>query len=392
MPAKTSDFIFSQQKPITHTYDQNIKIRIVTTKPLFQSFYKLVYSIYENNKYWVPPLWKETEKFFRRSNPYWTHATAQLYIAYQNTKPVGRIAALIDHNLPKEEKKSIGYFGFFESINNQQIAQHLLEAAQTWLKKKQISIMRGPINGRIDLGSGFVTKGYTTIPYLMGTYNPEYYIAFMEQFNLQKSRDLISYHIDLKKPILPIMKKTAEMTEKTGVHIRPFNRLHFKKEITLWYNLLLEMFSDHYGYTPSSHEEMENTFGIKELPFIMNPRLFLFAELNGETIGFRFSLPDYNPILQNLNGKIGVSGFFKFISQISRIDRGRFIIMGIKKEHRGKGIGTAMNYYTLLEMKRKGYKTAEYGWIDETNLGSRKAGEKMGGTVYKTYRVYEKNI
>ena len=137
---------------------------------------------------------------------------------------------------------------------------------------------------------------------------------------------------------------------------------------------------------------MEKTFGIKELRFVMNPRLFLFAELNGEAIGFRFSLPDFNPLLRTLKGKIGIRGVFHFISHLHCLERGRFIVMGIKKNHRGRGIGTTMNYYTLLEMKRKGYTTAEYGWIDETNTGSRKAGEKMGGTIYKIYRVFEKNI
>lgn len=66
--------------------------------------------------------------------------------------------------------------------------------------------------------------------------------------------------------------------------------------------------------------------------------------------------------------------------------------MGIKKKYRGQGIGTCMNYHTLSEMKRRGYICAEYGWIDEGNVASRKAGEKIGGILYKTYRVYEKQI
>jgi hypothetical protein len=392
MTNSTSAYIFDQQELEQKTFNDDIIIQNVISKSLLHTFYTIAFTIYKNNKYWVPPIWKEIQNFFKKNNPFWKHAEAQLYIATKNKSPVGRIATIIDHNLPTENNKRIGYFGFFESINDPQIAQHLLETAQNRLKTKKIDIMRGPINGRIDQGSGFVTIGYHSIPYLMGTYNPEYYIKFIEQFKLKKSRDLVSYHIDLTQSIPPKMKKTVETTEKQGIKIRPFNRLRFKKDITLWYDLLLEVFSDHYGYTPSSHEEMKKTFGIKELPFIMNPRLFLFAELNGEPIGFRFSLPDYNPILQTLNGKIGLLGIIKFIKQLPTINRGRFIVMGIKKEHQGKGIGTSMNYYTLIEMKRKGYSTAEYGWIDETNTGSRKAGIKMGGIIYKTYRVYEKSI
>jgi len=103
-------------------------------------------------------------------------------------------------------------------------------------------------------------------------------------------------------------------------------------------------------------------------------------------------LDDYNQIFKNLNGKLGVIGSLKVLLNRRKINRGRFIIMGIKKKYRGRGIGTCMNYHTLVEMKKRGYVTAEYGWIVEDNIASCKAGEKIGGKLYKKYRVYEKKI
>ena len=392
MKLKRSGYIFDQQQTLNRKISDEIILKTVNSKSLLKTFYRLPFTIYKNNSYWVPPLWKEILNFCKRNNPFWQHADMQMFIAYKKQQPVGRIAAIIDFNLPKETQKRIGYFGLFECIDDGRIASQLFDAAQSWLQSKKIDIMRGPINGRIDLGSGLVIKGFHSIPFLMGTYNPEYYHRFFKQYQMKKSRDLLSYLIDIRQPISKEMEKTKEKCEKAGIKIRPFNRWRFKRDIRLWYGLLLEVFADHYGYTPSSQAEMERTFGIKELRLLMNPRLFLFAELKGETIGFRFSLPDYNPIIKTFGGKIGINGFFQFLKQIRSLDRGRFIVMGIKKDHRGLGIGTTMNYYTLLEMKHKGYKTAEYGWIDETNIGSRKAGEKMGGIIYKIYRVFEKNI
>jgi hypothetical protein len=154
----------------------------------------------------------------------------------------------------------------------------------------------------------------------------------------------------------------------------------------------MEEFSDHWGYSSVPREEVKTRYGLKDLKWIVDPSLFLIAEIDNEPIGFRWSLPDYNIIFKELKGKMGATGIFKIFYKRRHINRGRFIIMGIKKKFQGMGIGTCMNYYTLVEMKKRGYNNAEYGWIDETNIASRKAGENIGGKLSKIYRVYEKEL
>ncbi len=388
---KNSDFIFESNRPEEIKINEDIKIKTAINLKDLKEFYNLAFYIYKDNNYWVAPFWSEIKNFFSLKNPFWGHSEGQLFIAYKNNKAVGRIAAIIDHNFP-DEKNKVGFFGFFECINDKKIALSLFEIAEKWLKSKKINLMQGPINGRVDIGSGFVIKGFDSIPYLIGNYNPEYYENFAVSFNMKKARDLVSYHIDLTKPIPENVKNASKRCEELGVKIRTFNKWNFKKDLQLFFDLLLEIFSDHYGYTPSNFMEFLNTFGAKYFRIIVNPKLFLFAEINGEAVGFRFSLPDFNPMFKKINSNLNITGLLKFLWLWRKLDRGRFIVMGIKKEHQGKSIGTCMNYYTLLEMKRKGYKSAEYGWIDEDNIASRRAGEKMGGKIYKIYRVYEKNI
>ena len=388
----TGKFVFDSESPKVLRISKNIIISTVTNKKTLWSFLQVPWRVYGKDKFWVPPLWKKTRDFLKKDNPYWTHSESQLFVAYKDNMAVGRIAAFIDYNLPKLEGEKVGYFGLFECQADFKIASVLLKEAENWLASKGINVMHGPVNGRIDLGSGFLLDGFGSIPYLLGSYSPKYYIDFANDYGLKKSRDLVSYHIDLTKPIPSLVKESAERCKASGVKIRPLNRFQFRKELQIWFDMLLEVFADHYGYTPASYEEMMMTFGIKELRWAMNPKLFLFAESEGQPIGFRWSLPDYNTVFKKLNGKLGIAGILKFLWYARNIERGRFIIMGIKKKYRGQGIGTCMNYHTLIEMKKQGYTCAEYGWIDESNIASRKAGEKMGGKLYKTYRVYEKDI
>lgn len=385
-------YVFESVSPEKMHISSNIEISVVNTIEDLWGFYRVPWKIYRDDVYWVAPFWKETRDFFRQDNPFWRHSETRLFVAYKNNIAVGRIAAIIDHNFSETNGEKVGYFGFFESIPDFKIASALFEVAQKWLASKGITEMHGPINGRIDLGCGFLLEGFNSMPFMLTSYSPKYYLDFVEDFGMEKSSDLVAYYIDLRQPIPSSVEEVAKRCEKNGVKIRRFNRFRFEKEMHLWFKMWVQIFSDHWGYALVSYEELKTRFGVKQLKWIINPKLFLVAEIDNEPIGFRWSLPNYNQIFKNLDGKLGFFGSAKFLWYAPKIIQGKFIIMGIKKEYRGQGIGTCMNYHTLLEMKKKGYTCAEYGWIEEYNIASRRCGEKIGGKLYKKYRVYKKNI
>jgi len=389
---KNGKYIFESLPYKKKEVSPNIMIITVTNLEDFKRFYKVPWMVYKNNNYWVPPFWSETRDFFKIKNIFWNHSECCLFIAYKNESVVGRIAAIIDHSLKNTNNKKIGFFGFFECIEDKKVAMELYKIAEEWLKSKGIIHIKGPINARIDMGAGFLTEEFDSIPYLIGYLNPGYYNDFAKDFGMKKSLDLISYHIDLNKEIPEKIKHTSERCSKEGIKIRKFNRWQSKKELDCFIDIINKEFSDHFGFSEVPKEEVKSRFGLKNLKWIVDPNLFLIAEIDNKPIGCRWSLPDYNLIFKSLNGRLGIIGILKVIFKRRKINRGRFIIMGIRKEHRGKGIGTCMNYHTLVEMKKRGYKSAEYGWIDENNIASRKAGEKIGGKQYKTYRIYEKNL
>ena len=389
---KKSRYIFENQKTKDKKIDSELTISVVNTYFKFREFYEMAFEIYKDNNFWVAPLWVDFSGFFKSKNLFWRHAKTKLFNAYKGGKVVGRICATIDDLYINHINKKIGFFGFFECIKDKKVAKELLKAAEGWLKDNGMEEMHGPINGRVDIASGFVIKGFKTVPFLIGYYSHEYYNDFVKNYKMHKCIDLVSYIIDLTKPIPEKIKQKVKECEKKGIKIRNFSRLFFDREMKWWLKKFLAVFKDHWGYAPFSVKEIKTRFGIKELRWIIDSKLFLVAEYKGKPIGFRWTLPDYNLLFKDLKGKLGIRGIIYILKNRKKIDRGRFIVMGIDKEYQGKGIGTCMNYYNLVEMKKRGYKSAEYGWIDENNIGSRKAGEKLGGKLYKIYRVYKKKI
>jgi len=373
-------------------FPQDIQIEPVRHFEDFIIFYHVPFPLYCDNLYWVPPFWNEMKEFFKKKNPFWSHAKCQLFIAKKNNEIVGRIAAIIDSKYCEAVGEKIGYFGFFECIQDFNCANALLQTAQDWLLAKEMKIMQGPIDGRIDIGCGFLYTGYHSRPSILSTYSPAYYVAFVEKFGMKKVKDQLSYYIDLTKPIPKKLEEKAQQSVLSGVTVRSFNRLRTQKELQWWVDLFLETFSEHWGFVPVSVEEVKTRFGVKQLRWFVDSQLFLVAEINGTPVAFIWSTPDYNQIFQKMNGRLGPRQILEFFWKKQQINVGKLHFIGIKKEFRNQNIGSLLNYQILVEMKNRGYLGAEVGWIDKENKIAQATIAITGATLYKIHRVFEKNL
>lgn len=350
------------------------------------------FQLYQDDPLWVPPFWYEFKDFFKKKNPFWSHAECVLFVARKNNKVIGRIAGIIDYKFCETVGKKIGYFGFFESVQDFECANTLFQTVQDWLVLKEMKVMRGPIDGRIDVGCGFLYSGFDSRPSLLSSYSPAYYVSFAEKFGMKKARDQLLYYIDLTKPIPLELEEKARQCEASGVRIRPFNRLHTQKELKWWVELFLETFADHWGYVPVSVEEVKARFGMKQLRWFVDSRLFLVAEFKGSPIAYLWSTPDYNQIFQKMYGRLGPFQILRFFCTKRQIHTGKLHFIGIKKEFRNQNVGSYLNYKILVEMKPRGYIGAEIGWVDEENVAAHKTIAITGAKLYKKHRVFEKNL
>lgn len=385
-------YVFETNKNKIKNISKNITIKTVTNVKGFKEFYNFSFNLYKNDPNWVAPFWIEFKEFFKRKNPFWKHAEVKLFIAYKNNEIVGRIAAIFDDFYCNACKEKIGFFGFFECIQDYKCVEALFESVQNWFISKEITKIQGPINGRIDQGCGFLYKGFDLSQSLLSSYSPEYYISFVEKFGMKKARDFMTYYIDLKKPIPNKLHEKALRCASTGLKIRQFNRLRTNNELKWWIKFFLECFEDHWGYIPVSEGEVKSSFGIKQLRWIVDTRLFLIAEYENSPVAFIWSTPDYNQIFQKMKGSLGLFNMAQFLFKKHRINKGILHFIGIKKDFRNKDIGSFLNYETLVEMKNRGYIGAEVNLIDEENVVAHNTISATGAEVYKIFRVFEKEL
>jgi hypothetical protein len=379
-------------KKDTIDYSNGLNLRVVSNKKDLMNFFLIPWKIYKHDPYWIPSLLGDMKNFFSKKNPFWIHSEAKLFILLKNEEIVGRIAAFIDYLYCKKIHEKVGFFGYFECFDHYEYADILFSAAQNWLKSKNISRMQGPINGRIDNGCGFLYSGENTYPGILSVHSYLYYNSFAETFGLDPIRDFVEYRLDLQKSIPDEVKQKSRKCSESGVKIRTFNRMRTKKELDWWAPLFLETFQDHWGFVPVPADEVRLRYGIKQLRWIVEPNLFLIAEINNKPIGYIWSTPDYNQILKKINGKIDLLNIFKLIYNKSKINKGKIQYIGVKKEFRHKDISSLLNYKTIIEMKKMGYKSTVVSCIDAKNTNAIQTISNTGAIPYRKYQIYGKNI
>jgi hypothetical protein len=352
--------------------------------------------VYAQDPHWVPPLRSDIAKVFNPQNPFLHYGKLQAFLAIdpQSQKPVGRIVAAVNDRLVEREGHPIGLFGFFECIADFAVAQSLFNAASEWLKQQGMTRVRGPIDLSTHNNCLFLVDGFDSPPMVMMPYNPPYYPQFVEQAGWVKAKDAYAYDFPLTHALAKEFEKGYRIALKSGVTFRPIHTkgADFERDCISLYHLFTTAFAHNWSSTPRTQEEFLEE--AKSLQSLVDPDVFPIAEYNGEMIGFWMSLPDYNIPLKHVNGKLNWLGILKFLWYRRQIDQGRVIAICSLPEYRRKMVPLGLIYLGMQGGIQKGkpYKRAELSWVYEDNYPSRKLIEASGGTIYKTYRIYEKAL
>lgn len=373
----------------------NFQIKSVGTASERGIFLDVPARVYKNDSNWVQPLRSSIIKQLASDSPFSGYGELQEFIAVSNLgEPLGRIVAAINRRLIEKENRQVGLFGYFECIEDFSVARSLLDAATNWLRDRGITVARGPIDLSTHNNCLFLVDGFDTPPMFMMPYNPPYYPRFMEKDGWYKAKDAYAYDFSLTGSLREEFAKGYKIACKSGITFRPI-RLKgegFTEDCRSLYHLFTKAFADNWSSTPRSEEEFLEE--AKDLQQLVDPDVFPLAEDNGETIGFFMGLPDYNIALKHVNGKLNWLGILKFLWYRREIDRGRVIAICSLPEYRRKMVPLALIYLGMKggQLKGKPYKNAELSWVWEDNFPSRKLIEASGGKIYKTYRIYEKEL
>lgn len=373
---------------------QDLKIVEINDKKQLKNFINLPWEIYHNDDNWVPPLKGDMLKtLMGKDNPLFMSGSHTFFMVFNNSQPVGRILVGINEKLNEEKNKSEGYISLFECIHSMEVADLLLNTAESWLKERGINRIVGPVsptNG--DDNRGLLVKGFDGPPVLMNSYNPSYYPEFFEGYGFTKEMDLYAYYFEptsipierFKKVVNYAMKKFNFRIDKIDLKNLDSETKDIKKILDLsmpdsWEHL-----------TPPSLEELRAE--INNLKSLADEDLIYIARSGNEPIGFVVALPDYNQVLKKINGRLWPFGILKFLWYKRKIDGLRAFIQFVVPEFRNKAVNGAIFYRLMIEAKKKNYTYGEGSTIGEMNIESRKSVEKAGGTLYRIYRIYSKEI
>ncbi len=372
----------------------NFQIQPVTTPEDIERFLDVPARVYANDPNWVAPIRSSEAKKLAPDNPFLSYGKLQAFIAVADGEPVGRVVAAVNQRLIDVEKKPLGLFGFFECINQFDVAQALLTAATDWLRQQGMTEVRGPIDLSTHNDCLFLVDGFDTQPMVMMPYNPAYYPEFMEKLGWHKAKDAYAYDFPLEDGLPSKFEKAYRIAKQSGVTFRPLNIKGeaFEQDARALYRLFTEAFANNWSSTPRTEAEFLEE--AKELQQLVDPDVFPIAEVNGKMVGFFMGLPDYNIPLKRLNGKFNWLGILKFLWYRRQIDQGRVIAICSLPEYRRKMVPLALIYLGMRGGIKKGkpYKRAELSWVWEDNMPSRRLIEASGGKLYKTYRIYEKSL
>ncbi len=368
----------------------SLKINKVESTKDLMAFIKFPWKIYKDNPFWVSPLIYDKKKILdKKKNPFFEHADMELYLAVKDSKILGRIAAIKNdlHNQYHNDK--VGFFGFFECVNDQEIANALFDTTKEWLKSKGLTAMRGPANPSSNDEYGMLIEGFNDQPRLLMPYNPEYYPRLCENYGFKKAKDLYAYKIEYDKIIKSEkLQRVAKLArQRSKIKITQLNMKDFKKELEKVKYVYNKAWAPNWGFVPMTEKEIDSL--AKDLKPLVEPSLVLFGEIDNQLVGFSLVMLDYNQIFKSMNGHLFPLGFIKLFTHRKKITWVRILTLGIIPEYQLKGLD-AVFYWEIIERATKlGIKLGEASWILEDNEMMNRGAQVMNAELYKKYRIYE---
>lgn len=370
-----------------------LDIVAVRSRKEWNAFIRFPYRHYKSNPSWVPPLLTDQKVLLNpKKNPFFDHAGHQFFLAKNQGRIVGRIAALVDHRHNEVHQEKMGFFGFFESIDDQKVADGLLGAARQWVRNQGMDHFRGPVNPCQNEDCGLLVNAFDSPPVLMMPYNYAYYPSLIENFGLKKAMDLWAYYMDDREvdPPEKLIQVVDKLKKRKNVVIRPINKKDFWNEARKVWIIYNQAWEKNWGFVPMTEDEFDHL--ARHLKSVIVPNLALMAEINGKPVAFSLTLPDLNQALIHTSGRLFPAGLIKILFYEKRIDMVRVVIMGVIPECRNLGIDSMFYLDTWRNATALGYTRGEMSWILENNTLMNRALQMLGAKVYKIYRMYEMRV
>ena len=358
-------------------------------------FLKVSDHVYRDDPFWVAPLLLDLKKVFTNANPLFEHAEMAIWVATRNGRDVGRIAGVVDRSYQRMQKDNAAFFGFFECANDAAVSRRLFETVFEWARQRGARRLLGPMNPTTNDECGLLVDGFDTPPVFMMTYNPRYYLDLVGAAGFRKAKDLLAFHMDFSRCPLDRLARIADKTRKRHPELTftSVSKATLARDLPKVKEVYNAAWQENWGFVPMTDAEIDFMAG-RLKPLILEGLIWV-AETPTEPVAFLLALPDYNPMLQPLRGRLLTPRLFNFLPYVlgwKCPPRCRVITLGVKEEYRNRGLEAVLLTEGFKAGLKAGIQDAEASWILEDNAMMRRLLETFGGRVYKTYRLYEREL
>jgi GNAT superfamily N-acetyltransferase len=363
--------------------------------PAIRRFLRVPYRIYRDNPHWVAPLLADLEKVFQPVNPFFAHAEMQLWVVRRNGEDVGRIAAIIDRLHVETHQDPAAFFGFFECDRDPEASRMLFAAAHGWARQRGMRRAMGPMSPSTNDECGLLVKGLDSPPTLMMPFNPAYYAELIEAEGYQKARDLLAYYLNIPKAPVDRLDRIAAKVRRRHpeVTFRCLRKKTLAADLAKVKEVYNAAWEANWGFVPMTDAELD--FMAERLKPLLCEEFTWLAETREEAVGFLLAVPDYNEAFKPLAGRLftpRILGALPYLLGWKTPRMCRVITLGVKAKFRGKGIESVLLFEGFKTGLKLGMEGAEGSWILEDNTMMCRMMETFGGTAYKTYRIYSKEL
>jgi hypothetical protein len=379
-----------QVRPVVGSKDREVFLRVPWTIGVHQE------------PMWVPPLLDDYRKQLDPAKSvFLAHGEAQIWTAFENDRPIGRISAQVDFDFdtlyPDDPKTA--FFGFFECPDRAEVAKALFTVAEDWARSKGRTRIRGPFTMDSKGEIGVLIEGFDKRPMIGTTWNRPFMAALIENQGYVKSKDLLAWWYEANTPIDPLTAKVSARTRSLpNVKIRTMDIKEIRREAGIIQEVYNEAWRQNYNFTPFTDLELEAI--ASEYKMFIDTELAYVAEVDGKPAAILFAMPDINELIADFGGELlrNPINLMKLLWRLkfNRPKRARLILLGIKNEYRASRKYGALAAVLYEEVSRRGsargYLGGELSWTMEDNDQINRGIERMGAKVYKKWRMFEKQL
>ncbi|UJR79829.1 hypothetical protein [Sandaracinus amylolyticus] len=353
--------------------------------------------VYAGDPNWVQPLdFEMKQRLTPGKNPFFHRGELALFTAWKDGRLVGRISAQLDHEHLRKYEDRTGFFGFFDTVDDDEVGKALVDAASKWVARRGMRRLRGPFSLTINEELGVLIDGFDTPPVLMMNHHRPWQDRVALASGLEKAKDFYAWRFDVGEIPPRALKAWEETKALPEVRLRSVEPSKMDRELRIILDIFNDAWKDNWGFVPATAEEAKKMG--EELKLILDKELAFIAEVDGKAVAICVALPNLNEVIRDFDGKLNPVTLGKLIwrLKVKRPKSARLVMLGIRSEMRHQRRYAGLSHALYVEVAKRGeklgYQWGELSWTLEDNRPINLGIKSMGARIYKKYRVYEKDV